>query len=55
MYKDIPHWHVVRSKEEMEQKAFELLNDPKLANEPIFTYSMDDSAKKIVNLLRLSE
>jgi len=55
MYQDIPHWHVVRSKEEMQQKAFELLNDPELDNEPIFTYSMDDSAKKIVNLLELSE
>ena len=55
MYHDIPHWHVVRSKEEMQQKAFELLNDPKLDNDPIFTYSMDDSAKKIVNLLGLSE
>jgi glycosyltransferase involved in cell wall biosynthesis len=55
MYQDIPQWHVVRSKEEMLQKAFELLNDPKLVNEPIFTYSMDDSAKKIVNLLGLSE
>ena len=55
MYQDIPHWHVVKSKEEMEQKAFELLNDPKLTNEPIFTYSMDNSAKKIVDLLQLSE
>ena len=55
MYQDIPHWHVVRSKEEMQQKAFELLNDPNLVNEPIFTYSMDDSAKKIVDLLGLSE
>jgi glycosyltransferase involved in cell wall biosynthesis len=55
MYKDIPHWHVVKSKEEMQQKAFELLNDPKLTNEPIFTYSMDDSAKKIIKLLELSE
>jgi hypothetical protein len=55
MYQDIPHWHVVRSKEEMQQKAFELLNAPKLANEPIFTYSIDDSAKKMVDLLELSE
>jgi glycosyltransferase involved in cell wall biosynthesis len=54
MYRDIPHWHVVRSKEEMQQKVFELLNDPKLINEHIFTYSMDDSAKKIVDLLELS-
>ena len=50
MYHDIPHWHVVRSKEEMQQKAFELLNDSKLTNEPIFTYSMDDSAKKLMQL-----
>jgi glycosyltransferase involved in cell wall biosynthesis len=55
MYQDIPQWHVVRSKEEMLQMAFELLNDPKLVNEPIFTYSMDDSAKKIVDLLGLFE
>jgi glycosyltransferase involved in cell wall biosynthesis len=50
MYQDIPHWHVVRSKEEMQQKAFELLNDRKLTNESIFTYSMDDSAKKLIQL-----
>ena len=50
MYSDIPHWHVVRSKEEMQQKAFELLADPKLTNESIFTYSMDDSAKKLMQL-----
>jgi len=50
MYHDIPHWHVVGSKEEMQQKAFELLNDPQLANEPIFTYSMDDSTKKLMHL-----
>ena len=55
MYHDIPQWHVVRSKEEMMHKAFELLNDPDLKNESIFTYTMDDSAKKIVNLLELSE
>lgn len=55
MYHDIPQWHVVRSKEEMLQKAFEILNDPKLVNESIFTYSMDDSAKKIVSLLDLAE
>ena len=55
MYQDIPQWHVVRSKGEMQQKAFELLNDPALANQPIFTYSMDDSAKKIVNLLGLED
>jgi len=54
MYQEIPHWHVVRSKEEMQQKAFELLNDPKLANEPIFTYSMDNSAAAMIKLFGLS-
>jgi glycosyltransferase involved in cell wall biosynthesis len=55
MYRDIKNWYVVTSKEEMLQKALELMSEPQLDHEPIFTYSMDDSAKKMVNLLEFSE
>jgi len=54
MYQDIPHWHVVKSKEEMQQKAFELLSKPQIDHNPVFTYSMDDSAAAMMKLFGLS-
>ena len=51
MYHDIKNWHIVQTKEEMLLKALELLNDPKLTHEKVFTYSMDDSANEMMSLL----
>jgi glycosyltransferase involved in cell wall biosynthesis len=55
MHHEIKNWHVVNSKEEMQQKAFELLNDPQLNHEQIFTYSMDDSAASMMKLFGLAD
>ena len=55
MHHEIKNWHVVASKEEMQQKAFELLNDPLLNHEQIFTYSMDDSAASMMELFGLAD
>ena len=49
-YHDIKNWHVVQTKEQMLQKTLELLNDPQLTFEKVFTYSMDDSASQMMNL-----
>ena len=54
MHHDIAHWHVVRSKEEMQEKAFELLSKADLDHKPIFTYRMDDSATAMMKLFGLS-
>jgi glycosyltransferase involved in cell wall biosynthesis len=55
MYDEIKNWHVVTSKEEMHQKAVELLNDPRLNHEKVFTYSMDDSAASMMELFGLAD
>ena len=55
MHHEIKNWHVVASKEEMQQKAFELLNNPLLNHEQIFTYSMDDSAASMMELFGLAD
>ena len=55
MHHEIKNWHVVASKEEMQQKAFELLNDPLLNHDQIFTYSMDDSAASMMELFGLAD
>jgi glycosyltransferase involved in cell wall biosynthesis len=51
----IPHWHIVKSKEGMIEKTLELLNDPNTRYESVLPYSIDDSAKAIMNLFKYSE
>lgn len=55
MYHEIKNWHVVKNQNEMISKALELLIDPGTINEPVFTYSMDDSAAEMINLLGLTD
>ena len=55
MHHEIKNWHVVASKEEMQQKALELLKDPQLDHEEVFTYSMDDSAASMMELFGLAD
>lgn len=55
MHHEIRNWHVVQTKEEMKQKALELLTDNKTIYEPVQAYSMNDSAKKMMDLLGLSD
>lgn len=51
MHHDIKNWHVVKTKEEMKQKALELLENKKILFEPVLVYTMDDSAAAMMNLL----
>ena len=55
MYHEIKNWHVVKTKEEMLQKAFEILSDNSTGYQPVFTYSMDETAKQMISLLGLTE
>jgi glycosyltransferase involved in cell wall biosynthesis len=43
-------WHIVASKEEMIAKTLELLQTRSLRYEPVLTYDMEDTAKKIISL-----
>jgi hypothetical protein len=54
MYRDIGHWHVVKTKDEMLKKSIEPLNSTQLDHTPVFTYSMDDSAVSMMKLLGLA-
>jgi glycosyltransferase involved in cell wall biosynthesis len=46
----VPQWHVVQSAEEMFDKALALLSSPESDHSPVILYSMDDSAKKVMQL-----
>lgn len=46
----IKNWHIVNNKEEMLALALKILRDPNMVYEPVFPYSMDDSAKKVMKL-----
>jgi len=50
MHHLIDHWHIVASKDEMVNKILHLINDPLTDHSPVLAYSIDDSAKEIMNL-----
>ena len=50
MKHDIDHWHIVQTKEEMISKVLHLLNDASTQYESVLAYSMDESAKSVMNL-----
>jgi glycosyltransferase involved in cell wall biosynthesis len=50
MQADIKNWHVVKTKEEMIDKAIALLTNPNTVYEKVMYNSFDDTAKKLVNL-----
>jgi len=50
MTRHTPHWHIVSSKEEMMQKAKQLLNDPRLDHEPEVVYSIEETARSVMRL-----
>jgi glycosyltransferase involved in cell wall biosynthesis len=54
MNHDIPHWHIVKTKEEMLQKTIELLNVTTLNHEPVLVNVMSDSARTIMNLFAVT-
>ena len=51
MKADIPHWHIVTTKEEMIAKALELLQDDKTQYTSVLPFDMIDAAKKFIELL----
>jgi glycosyltransferase involved in cell wall biosynthesis len=55
MRRDIDHWHIVDTKDQMAQKAIELLHNATLAHEPVVPYKMEDSAVSIMRLFDYSE
>jgi glycosyltransferase involved in cell wall biosynthesis len=50
IYSDIEQWHIVQTKEAMTEKAMAILNDPAVQPRSILTFTMEDTAKKIVQL-----
>jgi glycosyltransferase involved in cell wall biosynthesis len=49
VYEKIPHWYVVRNKEEMLRKLLELLSG-NLNHERVIPFSMSDTAKRVMQL-----
>jgi len=52
---NIPHWHIVHTKEEMIEKIFEILQQPSVEYSPVLVHSMDDSVKAVMNLFGYSK
>jgi glycosyltransferase involved in cell wall biosynthesis len=53
MNKTIPNWHIVNSKQEMIQKAIDLLRDPKDEYKMIVPYTIEQTVQKISALFSL--
>lgn len=54
MYMTIPQWHVVKNEDEMLKKTINLLQDNSLENFAVVPFTMDDCAKKIMQLFNYS-
>ncbi len=52
---NIPHWHIVHTKEEMIEKTLEILQQPSVEYSPVLVHSMDDSVKAVMNLFGYSK
>ena len=48
--KDIAHWHIVSTQEEMLQKLLELLNDPSLDHSSVMHFDAKDAATAVMSL-----
>ena len=55
MNQQIRHWYIVNTKEEMLQKSFELLKDSAIEYESIMPFSMQGSAKKMMEIFNYQE
>jgi glycosyltransferase involved in cell wall biosynthesis len=53
MNHSINHWHIVRTKEEMILKSFEILNSPQTEFTPMLDYLISQTSKKIMSLFGL--
>lgn len=54
MKEEIEHWHIVNSKEEMTEKALELLQSPVTVYKSVAPFTMDDTVKKMVGLFEIT-
>ena len=54
MQHNIDHWHIVQTKEEMIRKAGDILKNPGTAYTSVLPYTMDDSARAIMQLFNYS-
>jgi len=52
MDEDIPHWHIVKNKEEMELTALALLQDGSTEYTRVSKYTMDQNAEMVMKLFR---
>lgn len=50
MHHDLPNWHIVKTEEEMFNKALQLLQDDQTNYENTLLHSVDDNAKKFMHL-----
>ena len=50
MYRQIKNWHIVKTKEEMEQKAIDILQSADTVYENVIVYKMEDVARQLVEL-----
>lgn len=48
--RDIPHWHVVKDKQAMQEKLLELLHTPALDHTPVMPFAMKDTAAAVMKL-----
>lgn len=53
MKEEIEQWHIANSKEEMLQKAMEILQNPAIAYKRINSFTIEDTAKKMMELFSL--
>lgn len=50
MSEAIPNWHIVKTKEEMIEKAKDILLDPSIEYKPVLPYTMQDTIEKMMKL-----
>ncbi len=53
MNADIEQWHIVQTKEAMTEKTMTILNDPPIQYRSVLTFTMQDTARKIMQLYGL--
>jgi glycosyltransferase involved in cell wall biosynthesis len=50
MYHEIKNWHIVKTKEEMAEKALKLLQDPHTKYETVLPYTNEEAVEKVLRL-----
>ena len=55
MQKEISHWHIVDTKEEMLAKASALLSNNILDDSPVLSFTIQDTVKQVMQLYAYKE